>query len=280
MGKVISDRTLKVLAEPLLHFTLIGVAVFAIAGTVVPDSPAVAPDDTLIEITAEDLDRLSMQFASTWNRPPTDAEITGLLESLIREEVLYREALALGLDDGDAIIRQRLRLKMEFFGEAVAAAMTPDEQTLAAWYAEHADDFTPPPRISLRQITLAAPEDAASVLAALEGGVDPGTLGQPTLLPSAVDGGSQLSVDGMFGPGVFDTVTAQPVGIWQGPVASSFGWHLFLLLAIDRPEAPPLAEVQDAVIAAWRQAQAETLREAQYDTFRARYDIRLPEAPE
>lgn len=264
-----------ILREPLLHFVLIGLAIFLLY----PQSPqrqVTSSDAQVIDITQPVVDRLAAQFSSAWNRPPTEAEMAGLIEDHVREEVLYREALALGLDDGDAVIRQRLRLKMEFVGEAAAAMLVPDEGDLAAWYAANAADFTPGATIGFRQVMLADPAEAEAVLAALATGADPETLGRGTMLPGVMERATAQAVDGAFGPGFFDTVAAQTVGDWAGPVASSYGWHLVQFAGIAVPDAPPLDSIRDAVVAAWRQEQADALRDSQYAALRARYDVILP----
>lgn len=276
----IKNVTSAVFAEPLLHFAVIGAVVFLIAGQSGSAGSVVVRPDTVIDVSAEDIARLSAQFAATWNRSPTEQEVAGLVESHIRDEVLYREAIALGLDDGDAVIRQRLRLKMEFIGESVAATLEPDDAELAAWYDAHSDQFRPPARLAFRQVMIGGPEEAEAVLAALSQGADPETLGRASLLPATVGEGTQAAIDGAFGPGFFEAVAALPPGTWVGPVESSYGQHVVMMTSIDRLDAPPLADVRDAVVAAWRQAQAETLREAQYLALRARYEIRLPDSPE
>lgn len=264
------------LAEPLLHFLLIGTAVFFIAGQSGSSGATAVSSDKVIEVSDDEVARLSSQFAATWNRPPSDEEIAGLVESFVREEVLYREAIALGLDDGDAVIRQRMRLKMEFIGESVAATLEPDETELAAWYADHADQFRPPARLDFLQVMLGDGDDPSDVLAALSEGAAPDSLGRSSLLPASVADATQAAVDGTFGPGFFAAVAGLPSDTWSGPIQSSFGTHVVSLTGVDRPELPPLDDNREQVIAAWRQAQAEALREAQYQALRARYDIRLP----
>lgn len=268
--------TVGLLKEPLVQFALIGLVVFL----VYPQSPQIPAaghsNGKVIEISQPVVDRLTAQFSATWNRPPTEAEVAGMIEAHVREEVLYREAVALGLDEGDAVIRQRLRLKLEFVGEAAAALLEPDDTELAAWYAASSARFTPGATIGFRQVMLADPAESEAVLAALAAGEDPATLGRGTMLPATVDRGSAQAVDGAFGPGFFDIVAAQPAGAWAGPVASSFGWHLVKFVGIEVPEAPPLESVREAVVAAWRQETAEMLRESQYEAFRARYEVILP----
>ena len=266
-----------VLSEPLLHFALIGTLVFALFGAQQSTDRGTSATDNLITITTADLDRLSAQFAASWNRPPRDEELAGLIGAMIREEVLYREALALGLDEGDAVIRQRLALKLEFVADAAAAVAEPDEAELAEWYASQEDAFRPPAAITFRQILFESPEEAERALASLASGADPDSVGRSSMLPETMERAAQAAVDGTFGPGFFETVAASPLGEWAGPVTSAFGVHLVQLVGLDRPEVPPLTVVREQVIAAWRQAKADEFRAAQYEALRARYQIRMPE---
>ena len=270
----------RVIREPLVQFMLIGIVVFLLffRDTDRPLDRGVA--QPVIEITKPVVDRLVAQFESTWTRPPTEAELSGLIESYVREEVLYREALVLGLDQNDPVIRQRLQMKMDFIGEAAAATEEPEADELAAWYAAHAAEFAPAARVSFEQVLLAAPAEAEAVRAALSAGEDPAAVGRPTMLPGWMQGETAQAVDGQFGPGFFAEVVALPEGEWAGPVDSAYGSHLVRRGAVAVPETPPLSEVRDAVLAAWRADRAKTLRDAQYAALRARYEVRLPEAAE
>ncbi len=272
-----NDLLKAVLAEPLLHFALIGTAVFLLFGGQ-DDRVATAPvSETVITLSSADLERLSAQFAASWNRPPRDEELDGLIEAFIREEVLYREAKALGLDEGDAVIRQRLALKLEFVADAAASVAVPDEPEIAEWYATRIDDFTPPPVVAFRQVMFESEDDAETALALLGSGRGAEVVSRSTMLPENVERATPTAVDGAFGPGFFEAVATLPIGEWAGPVASAFGVHLVQLASLERAEAPPLAAVRDQVLAAWRQAKAEEFRAAQYDALRARYEIRMPE---
>ena len=261
--------------EPLFQFLAIGVAVFLLF-----PPQAAQPVTQVIEVGQTAVDRLAAQFEATWHRQPDEAELAGLIESYVREEVLYREALALGLDRDDPVVRQRLTLKMEFIGEAAAASEEPSEDALAAWYADQADEFTPPVRLSFDQVMLADPAEAGAVRTALAAGADFATLGRATMLPAQIVGEPAVAVDGLFGPGFHAAVAALPKGEWAGPVNSAFGAHLVRLTGASVTEAPPLADVREAVLGAWRSARARELRDAQYEMLRAGYEIRLPGSAE
>lgn len=263
--------------EPLLHFALIGAAVFLLYPGNSGPVAAPIPTDYVIDITPQVRDRLAAQFAGTWNRQPTAQELDGLMAEQVKEEVLYREALVLGLDRDDPVIRQRMRLKMEFIGEGAAAALVPTEGELAAWYAANAADYAAPATVSFVQVMLTDPSEAEATFAALAEGADPATLGRGTLLPGAVSEGSALSVDGLFGKGFFAEVSAQSPGVWAGPVGSAYGAHLVRLDAVTASEAARLDTVHDVVLEDWRRDQAQQFLERQYQAFLARYDVRLPD---
>lgn len=262
--------------EPLLHFVLIGAAVFLVFPSEA-QRPDPAEDSRVIEITEQALSLAEARFVSTWNRAPTAAEAQELVDELVREEVLVREALALGLDSGDGVIRQRLRMKMEFIGEAATTALEPTPAELEAWYADNAVSFAPPASASFAQILLKSPSDAEVVLAALAAGAEPATLGLGTQLPGEVDRSPQPAVDGVFGAGFFEALRALPRGEWAGPVRSGYGSHLVRVLDMTEPEPPPLDDVRAQAVDRWRSDQAAMVREAQYEALRSRYDVRLPQ---
>jgi hypothetical protein len=267
----------RLIREPLLHFALIGALVFFLypGNATTPATPVVG--SYVIDVTPQVRDRLAAQFAATWNRQPEPDELAGLLSEHVREEVLYREALALGLDRDDPVIRQRMRLKMEFLGESAVGAMTPTDAELAAWYAANAAEYAAPATITFGQIMLTDPAEAEATLAALAAGADPATLGRGTLLPAQIDAGSAQAVDGLFGTGFFDAMSQLAPAIWAGPIESAYGPHIVRLDAITTAKEPPLETVRDAVLEDWRRDQAEALRESQFQAFLSRYTVNLPD---
>ncbi len=140
---------MKLVREPLVHFLLLGLGLFVLFG-IVGDSDD-APTGR-IEVSAARIAQLNEIFTRTWQRSPTEQELEGLIEDHIREEVYYREALAMGLDRDDTIVRRRLRQKLEFFTDDLVAAVDPTEEQLEAYLSEHADAFRVPAQLSFRQI--------------------------------------------------------------------------------------------------------------------------------
>jgi hypothetical protein len=265
----------RALRQPLLHFLLIGVAVFTLYRAGGPSEPVGTRN--VITVTPAQVGRLAEQFEAVWRRPPTEAEQAGLVDDFVREEIYYREALALGLDRDDTVIRRRLRQKMEFMSDAGAGALVPVEAELRAFFDSQIDLFTPAARITFRQVFL-GDADAAPVLAALTAGADPGSLGIGTLLPPLMEAATAASVDGTFGEGFFAAVSALGPGPWRGPVESAFGAHLVQLVDIEPAVAPSFEAVRGEVEEAWRRQAADALREAEYQALRERYEVVMPSA--
>ena len=256
----------------MLHFVLIGAALFLLYGS--RNDVAIGPDPAArIAITPEVAERIAGQFRAVWRRDPTPQEREGLISDFIREEVLYRDALALGLDRDDAVIRQRMRLKMELLSDGMAGSLTPDDATLAAWFENHAQEFAPPPQVTFLQVSLNPAASAAAVLARLNAGADPGKLGISSLLPQRLEAAAPKVVDSNFGMGFYDALAAAPEGRWSGPVESTYGPHLVKVLARSNGGRPTLDAVRAKVLEAWRREQAQVLRNAQFDALVARYRI-------
>jgi len=264
--------------QPLLHFIGIGALVFA-AFAWLDDAPPPSRIDRIV-VTETQVARLAEGFRAVWRRPPTAAELAGLVDDFVREEVYVREALALGLDRDDEVIRRRLRQKMEFLTASAAETLAPTEAELRAFHAEHRARFTTPPRVAFDQVFLGeAPSegDVAKVLAPLERGAAHATLGERTLLPPSLPPSPANVVDGTFGRGVFETAFELAPGVWAGPLASAFGSHLVRVTERTTAESLPFEAVRAEVEAEWRRERAEALAEAHYESLEARYEIVRPE---
>ena len=269
------------LSAPLARFLVLGALIFALyAG--LDDAPQVA-DAEAITLGPDEARRLAAQFAATWRRPPSAAELSALMRDWVEEEAFVREARALGLDRGDAVVRQRLRQKMTFFAESGAAAAPAEEAALRDHLAAHADRFAIPPRIAFAQVYLGqAPTEAeiAAARQALATGADPAALGAPTLLPASLQLAPASVVESAFGPGFFNRILALEAGGWEGPVASALGMHLVRVTAQEPARTPPFEAVRDRVEADWRAARAEALRDAFAQALVARYRVELPDPAE
>ncbi len=267
----------RLLREPLLHFFAIGGLIFLLYAAV-SDTRRVPAD--VIVITLARIDQLAAGFSSVWKRMPTDDELDALINEDVRSEVYYREALALGLDKNDTIVRRRLRQKMEFLTDTGASLLKPVAGELKVYFAANEQTYKRGPRMAFEQIYLGEtpnPETITQTLSALHSGpeTDPSTLGERTLLPAQLDLSPPNAIDGVFGKGFFERLAELRPGVWSGPVASAFGVHLVRMLDTLPSRTPPLEEVRDAVLRDWKAAKAKEIREQDYARRRARFVVEI-----
>jgi len=259
---------------------LIGAALFVLYG-LQNDQPA---DDTnRIVISTADIDRLLIMWEKRWQRPPTPAEIDGVIAAQVREEVLYREALAMGLDQGDSVVRRRLAQKMEFIFSDLAAQAEPTEDELIAYLEAHADRFEVPGRISFVQVYLnttqrgeQANEDALRLLDEVKrpgSTIDFMAAGDAFMFGQQHPDLTRRRVTALFGKQFAAQTFDLPVGDWQEPVASAYGLHLVRVDKKSMASTPTLAEVRDNVINEWQSQQRKTVNEQFYQGLRASYEV-------
>lgn len=278
----------RVLKEPLAHFLVIGIVLFAASaywqrGGTEADAPK------QIVLTLDELQQLEMLFQSQWRRPPTPEEFNALVETKVKEEILYREALTLGLDKDDEIVKRRMAQKMQFIAEDVAEAHEPDTVQLRAWFEANSAKFAMPGRISFRQIYFSpdqrgtrARDDAVATLKKLDGKpIDaPVASGDPTMLQEYYGDRSSEQLAKDFGPVFAQAAFALPPGSWQGPIESGFGWHLLFVDSMIPGRIPNFEEVEPDVQTAWLGQQKARAWQKAYDTMRAKYVVLLPKPPD
>lgn len=278
-----------ILREPLVHFLLLGAALFALDAWLRPT--AATPANTEIVVSEARIRNLAQNFRRTWQRPPTREELDGLVESHVREEVFYREALALGLDRDDTIIRRRLQQKIEFISEEAAALAQPTDEELNAYLKANADAFRVEPRVTFSQIYLdprkrssTLDADAKRLLAALNSGSasqDPARLGDRLMmLEPRYEGESKTELARLFGSEFAEALVKQPAGLWAGPIASGYGVHLVKVESLVAGGLPELAAVRPLVEREWANAKRQELSKVFYEKLRAKYAIKVwvPEA--
>lgn len=267
-----------ILRSPLVHFFAIGAAIFA-AYAIVDDAPAPIARDEIV-LTPEHAERLAAQFAATWNRPPTPAERDGLYRSWALEEAYQREALKLGLDREDPVIRQRLATKMQFLAEAGAGSLEASEAELQAFLTAHPDRFVQQAQLAFDHVLLSGQESAeeiARIRADLQSGADPMTVGRASLLPPSLPMVPVSVIDRQFGDQFRAALVELPVGQWQGPVQSAYGVHLVRVKGRTDARLPDLADIRQRVEQDWRVARAEEMRTAFGEALLAQYRVTLPD---
>lgn len=275
----------RLLKEPLLHFLALAVAVFAAYG-VFNRFEAGKPDE--IVITESRIDRLAAQFAAIWQRPPTSAELKNLIDDYVKEEIFVREALALGLDKDDAIIRRRLRLKMEFLNNADTATLNPTDAELENYLKNNPEKFEIDPAYAFEQVLLSPDrhgekidQDAASVLQILrtKSSIDPGELGDATLLPRKLQLTGKASISQTFGPAFADALDKIATGEWTGPVESDFGLNLVRIAERQAGRTPALDEVRNAVEREWTNDKRKAIEQQRLAALLTRYRITTEQKP-
>ena len=276
----------RLLREPLVHFLLAGAALFGGWAALHPE--AVARDAShRIELTCDDLRQLSATWLAQGRPAPTPDELQSLVESRVREEVLYREALALGLDQGDSIVKRRLAQKMEFLFEDVAALRDPTSEELRAWFEGNAERFTRPARASFRHLYFSpdrrgarAHDDAARALARLErepaDGPAATKLADPFMFQDYYGDRSFDDVARTFGPGFARALFERAPGAWSGPIESGYGWHLVWVDSITPARLPAFEDVEPDVRREWVEGQRAEIRQRAFAAMRARYEVVLP----
>ncbi len=267
----------KLLREPLLHFLLIGAGLFFVYGLV--NQPDTAGDsDQRVVVTGRRIEHLTTVFEKTWQRPATDEELKGLIDDFVLEEVYYRQALAMGIDRGDTIIRRRLRQKMEFLTDDAASLVEPSDEELATYLAENEDAFRESPVYTFRQVYF-NPEKhgdnlqahVARKLVVLRSGQT--DVGDASLLPPSFDRASQQAIDGTFGRGFSRKLDDLTIGDWQGPIRSGLGLHLVLLETHAEGRLPELAEIRHVVQREWSNNRRIAIRRKMNERLLAEYEV-------
>jgi hypothetical protein len=266
--------------EPLVHFLVLGALIFAGYGLM---NRSGTPAPGRIVISQGQLASMIVGFTRTWQRSPTREEWEGLIRDRVREEVYYREALAVGLDKDDLIIRRRLQQKMEFVTDDVAARAQPTDDDLNAYLQAHPDKFRVEQRFTFRQVYLnpakhgeSFARDTARLLAQLNHAGsknDVSALGDPLMLDNTFDALPAGEVAKLFGEKFATSLGGLSLGQWQGPVESGYGVHLVYVNEHQEARAPVLADVREAVSRGLDNARRLEAKEEFYRELLKRYTV-------
>ena len=274
----------KLIKDPLLHFLLIGALLFLVFELI--KSP-VGNQENRIVITRGDIDALQANFARTWQRPPTENEISGLIKEKVRDEIAYREAVAMGLDQGDSVIRRRLRMKMELIVEDVAGLSSPTDEDLEAYLVEHRESFHQQPQVSFMHVYLNSDkrgarveDDARQILTKVSAAgvdADPESYSDPNMLPKKLPLYYINDIGRLFGADFSRQILEVKPGGWTGPVWSSYGLHLVYVWERIEGRDPKLDEVRKEVEREWSAKRRKEFTEETYNKLRERYTIVIEE---
>jgi len=279
---------MKMLKEPLVQFLLLGALIYltyALFGNQADTSL-----DNTVYISEDRIASLAASWEKRWNRPPTDDELVGLVRAYVRESILYREAMSMGLDDDDHIIRRRLAQKLEFLTSDIARLQEPDEAELQAFFVANNDNFRESDRVTFVHVFFnpdargdATLDDAQAALARLQtaGEPDPAELseGDRFMLRDYFSAATELDIRRDLGSGFAGQLMELTPGEWHGPVLSGFGTHLVYVYEQIAAPPPELADVREDVMEEWRRLRTEEFNAEYLDRLKARYEI-VVEAPQ
>ena len=279
----------RILKEPLLQFLAIGAVLFVLNSTNRSRStptPTLEEPDRVITITEADLARLEELWTLQWNRPPTAEELKGSLDGFIHEEILYREALLLGLEKNDTVIRRRLSQKMEFLTSDLADMVEPTASELEAYYQANAEDYRDPARYTFTQLFLSldrrgeeATDDAVLLIEELNAGsLSADEIAQRTdrfMLPSDFNNHSSALIDRTFGAGFADGFEDLPIEQWTGPIRSGYGLHVVRIKSKTKESQPALETIESRVRQDFTFRRRREINEAVFDKLAQSYEIRF-----
>ena len=271
----------KAIKDPLIHFLILGGLLFGLVSVL--GGGRSAQDEIVITQAAQK--HLADLFEITWQRKPNAEELKNLTAEHIKEEIYYREALALGLERNDTIVRRRLRQKLEFMQEDLDSLVEPTEAALKAFFNERKDEYTTDYIVSFQQITIAptklaldAPE-ITKALSALGSGTSPRSLSRSSLLPIAMKLETDGSVTNTFGGEFTAQIKQAKTGAWTGPLYSGFGTHLVNVSLRKRAEPLDYKQARSRVVGDYTQHQRARAAQDYYDNLKRQYTIIIDDMP-
>ena len=269
-----SSALKKFFAQPLLHFVLIGFLIFVFSAW---RGDKVESRNENIVVSVSDVERLANLWQQTWKRVPTEEELQALVRDHIKEEIYYREALALGLDINDTVIRRRLRQKMEFLSNDKAELLEPDESDLKAFFMQNKEKYKSSDVFSFKQIYFSADSkhDIQEALVSLNSNPENFSLGDSISLPKDLNQADQAAIERVFGSIFYKTLSDVEIGKWTGPIESGFGKHLVLVKQREPAQSPVLSQVKEKVKRDWRSEQRSRYTHNEYEKLRSKYQIEI-----
>lgn len=279
---------MKLLRDPLVVFLLIGGGIFLLYSKLNPEESTEESNPNRIEITSDIQNMLISEWSERWKRPPTPEEFKALLDEHIKEELLFREATKLGLDQADTIIRRRLAEKMEFLTSDIANLEEVSDETLEAYYQANADTYRVEPEIGFRQLYFSSEkrgDTAASDATALLSSLKDGTLtfekaieqSDKSLFSHEFTATAISLIGRQFGKEFAPTIAEAKPGQWFGPVPSGYGFHLVEVLDRTDGYLPELDNIREDVLDDYRYDQRERINKQMQESLHEKYDIVIDE---
>jgi len=271
-----------IIKDPLFHFLLLGCLLFPAYGWMQQEGLAAG---NKIVITQGDVNQLTAMFEKQWRRPPTEKELQGLIDARIEEEVLYREALSMGLDEDDVIIRRRLKQKLEFILDDNLPIPEPTEQQVADYFQANQAQYQTEALLSFKQWYFSVENykqgnieaNLTALVAKLNNKQATETqLEQQShsiMLPQQYHLAAIGKVNRDFGLAFVKELKKASIGRWVGPLLSPFGYHVVFIDRVQPEQIPPLKQVQAQVISDWKHEQKTQQKQNSLDALKASYNI-------
>jgi hypothetical protein len=280
------DKLNKLAREPLVHFLCMGALIYGLNAVSSGDDGG--EDERVVTVTAGEVQALTEQWTRLWNRPPTGEEFAGVIRDHVRRQILYREAMAMGLDRGDIVIERRLAQKVELLAQGLNTPGEPAEDELRRWYEANPGPFQSPDRYTITHIFFdpdkrdqSTLEDAQAVLEELgtstTAPADISPWGDRFMLQNYYPDRSELELRKLFGTGFVETLVGLEPGRWHGPVLSGYGTHLVFVHDVTRLPPPAFEDIRNQVREAWMAERVGELSEQFLDDLVERYEIVVEE---
>jgi peptidyl-prolyl cis-trans isomerase C len=279
---------MKLFRDPLVVFLLIGGGIFLLYAKLNPGESSEESNPNRIEVTSDIQNMLISEWSERWKRQPTPEEFKALLDEHIKEELLFREATKLGLDQSDTIIRRRLAEKMEFLTADIANLEEVSDETLNSYYQENANNYRVEPEISFRHLYFSTDkreDNAASDATALLSSLKDATLTfeqaikqsdksvfSPQFTATAIS-----LIARQFGKDFAPTIAEAKPGEWFGPVPSGYGFHLVEVLDRTDGHLPELDTIREDILDDFRYDQREKKNKEMQDSLHQQYEIVIDE---
>ena len=273
--------------EPLIHFFVLGLAVFGLNGFLEREPEVIVDDPYLVEVSSAEIEWMRTLFNKRMGREPTVQDLRGQVHQLIREQILSREAIAMGLDEGDIVVRRRLAQKMDFLFRDISEMVEPTEEDLRAYYNENRQKYTIPPQLTFTQIYFNGENKGAAranqaLETLLEEKVKPNTvteMGDPTILSSDCMDCSEREIKNRFGKEFAEGIITLEPGSWKGPVKSAYGFHAVYIHNRQEEILPSFQEVTEQIKTDWMASQREENTRKVYGEIRSQYQVLVEGLP-
>jgi hypothetical protein len=272
-----------ILREPLVYFLLLAGGFFLLFEQVSDEGFSSASTLEEIVVTEDQSKIMVAGFEKTWQRTPSTEELKGVIQAFVREEIFYREALAMGLDQNDAVVRRRLSQKFKFLAEDIASLVEPTEQQLESYLLSHADQYQLSPRLTFQQVYLnpnkrglTTQTDAFALLEKLRG-LDTKVVseGDPLMIDGRFENKTDREIERVLGKVFLEAILDTPTGSWQGPINSGFGIHLVRIEEKVEAAMPNLNQIRQSVLRDWSSERREKANELLYENLRSHYKITI-----